>query len=119
VTLDSIPSELSPSELRKLASDHNWNDGFALPWSIADHVNCDLMVALELFWLSEAAEVYLGEALEDSYNSDWHSFSRTLANRILEGRFAKGTSKFQAHLTKVQVSSYRKKGLPSVFLAFD
>ena len=117
VTETIIPLRMSSSELRQLALEYNWDDGFEVPQHIADHQSCDLAVALELFWLSEAASVYLGEASEHPYNTAWRTFSRNLADRILSGHYTYGSASFMPPLTKVQIYKYRKKGLPEVFLS--
>ena len=112
-----IPLHKSSSELRQLALEYNWDDGFDFPQLIADHQSCDLAVALELFWLSEAGSVYLGEAPERPYDKAWCNFSRNLADRILRGHYTKGSASFTPPLTKVQIYKLRKKGLPEVFLS--
>lgn len=112
----SIPSGASADELRQLALAYNWDDGFALPARIIEHANCDLAVALEIFWLADAATVYLGDARQSPLNAEWHRFAQTLAKQILEGRYVAGHEPFQPPLTKVQVYKLRKRGLPEVFL---
>ena len=111
-----IPADAAPDNLRQLALAYNWDDGFTFPTRIADHPNCDLAVALELFWLSDSDAVYFGDSPATSYNSDWHLFSRTLANKILNNDYPVGSGSFELPLTKVQVYTFRKRGLPEVFL---
>lgn len=113
---EDIQPGTSSCELRQLALDYNWDDGFALPSLIADHPNCDLAVALELFWLANAETVYLGEARESSHNAQWRRFSTDLAERILGGRYPAGMGDFHPPLTYTQIYNLRKKGLPEVFL---
>ena len=112
-----IPASASSSELRQLALDYNWDDGFSLPRLIADHPNCDLAVALELFWLADADTVYLGEARDSPYNAQWRQFSKDLAERILGGHYSTGMGAFEPPLTRVQIYNLRKKGLPEIFLS--
>jgi hypothetical protein len=111
-----IQPSASSNELRQLALGYNWDDGFALPRLIADHPNCDLAVALELFWLADADTVYLGEARESSHNAQWRQFSKDLAERILGGHYSTGVGAFQPPLTSVQIYNLRKRGLPEIFL---
>ncbi|KAF1710663.1 hypothetical protein CSC70_08420 [Pseudoxanthomonas kalamensis DSM 18571] len=111
-----IQPSTSSSELRQLALDHNWDDGFAIPRLIADHPNCDLAVALELFWLADADTVYLGEARESPRNAQWRQFSKELADRIIGGHYSTGMVPFEPPLTAVQIYNLRKKGLPEIFL---
>ena len=107
----------SSDELRQLARDYNWDDGFTFPRLIADHPNCDLAVALELFWLADADVVYLGGTRESPYHAQWHLFSKSLTDRILGGHYPLGIGIFEPPLTGVQVYNLRKKGLPEVFLS--
>ena len=111
-----IPTDASPGSLRQLALAYNWDDGLSFPTRIADHPNCDLAVALELFWLANADAVYLGDSSETSYNADWYAFSQTLASRILTNHYPVGSGSFELPLTRVQVYNFRKRGLPDVFL---
>jgi hypothetical protein len=113
----TIPLSTTTEQLRALAFEHNWDDGFAFPQAVADHPSCDLALALELFWLANADEVYLGESIPKRSNADWHSFSGQIAERILHGYYSRGTGAFKAPLTRVQLYKYQKKGLPAIFLA--
>jgi len=106
----------SSGELRQLALDYNWDDGFAFPRLIADHPNCDLTVALELFWLADTDTVYLGEAQDSSYNAEWRQFPKDLAERILGGRYSTGIGAFEPALTRPQIYNLREKGLSEIFL---
>ena len=111
-------SPQTPSfELRQLMFEYNWDDGFGLPQCVADHQNCDLALALEIFWLSESADVYLGKASDRPHNADRRLFSRTLARHILDGRYKDRSMSFVVPLSKVQIYNYRKSGLPEVFLS--
>jgi hypothetical protein len=112
-----LPSDATADQLRHLALDYNWDDGFSFPCAIADHPSCDLAVALELFWLANADEVYLGEASRDRYNADWYDFSEFIGKRIIEGHYKIGHGSFKVPLTKVQIYKFRKRGLPDVFLS--
>jgi hypothetical protein len=112
----NIPASATPEELRQLIQGYNWDDGFALPRRIAGHPNCDLTVALELFWLANADIVFLGDTPESAHSAEWREFSQTLANKILDGRYGHGPSAYIPPLTKVQIHNLRKRGLPDVFL---
>ncbi|WP_082611127.1 DUF4274 domain-containing protein [Lysobacter sp. Root916] len=112
-----IQLSASSEDLRRLASEYNWDDGFAFPCHIADHPNCDLAAALELFWLANADAVYLGEAQDSPHNAAWRSFSEILAKRIIDGFYSPGPGTFDPPLTKVQAYNLRKRGLPEIFLA--
>ncbi|WP_336942559.1 DUF4274 domain-containing protein [Acinetobacter modestus] len=106
-----ILADTPSDDLRQLALTYNWDDGFSFPTRIADHPNCDLAVALELFWLANSDAVYLGDSHKTSYNT----FSQTLANRILNNHYSIGSGSFELPLTKVQVYNFRQRGLPDIF----
>jgi hypothetical protein len=110
------PSNATADMLRKMAMEYNWDDGFAFPQAIADHPNCDLAVALELFWLADAITVHLGEALQREYNTEWISFCKVLAQRLLDGHYVLGSVAFEVPLSKTQIYKYRKRGVPELFL---
>ncbi|WP_082576284.1 DUF4274 domain-containing protein [Lysobacter sp. Root604] len=111
-----VPRDATPETLWHMCLDYNWDDGFAFPQAIADHPNCDLAVALELFWLSNAISIYLGEVSNGAYNADWRCFCSSITQRILSGHYVQGATSFQVPLTKVQIYKYRKLGVPSLLL---
>jgi len=110
------PPNTSADTLRQMSLDYNWSDGFAFPQAIADHPNCDLAVALELFWLTDAISVYLGEASVQELNVAWRSFCKLLTQRLLGGYYIHGPASFRVPLTKTQIYKYQKLGVPSIFL---
>lgn len=99
-----------------MSMEYNWDDGFAFPKAIADHPNCDLSVALALFWWADAISVLLGEALEREYNTEWRSFYKELTQRLLDGHYVRGSVAFEVPLSKTQIFKYRKRGVPELFL---
>ncbi len=111
----SIPTDASPEQLRILARDYNWDDGLGVPELISVHPNCDLSVALELFWLANADEIVLGKAQESPYNADWRSFCSRLSEKISRGEYASSENLYSPPLTRVQAYNLRKQGLPEVF----
>ena len=106
----------SAAGLQYLARCYNWDDEFDLPLAIADHPRCDLGIALELFWLAGAEELFGTDIPRDEYNEDWFTFCREITNRILSGRYARGMTTFDPALNVAQVHKYRKRGVPEVFL---
>jgi hypothetical protein len=110
------PPDATANMLHKMALDYNWDDGFAFPQAIADHPNCDLAVALELFWWADAISVLLGEANEYERNAEWRSFCNVLTQRLLDGHYVRGSVAFEIPLSKTQIYKYRKCGVPELFL---
>lgn len=102
------------AELQLLANKYNWDDGFALPTAIADHPNCDLGVALTLFWLAEAQSWYTGEIEPSSFNADWVEFCRLISNRIQGSYYAPGPTGFE--FDELSRRKYQRLGIPDVFL---
>ncbi len=111
---DEIPINASGIELRELARAHNWDNGLEVPIAISEHASCDLAVALELFWLADAATVL---SIDEDPNGDpWFHFCELIADRILTGYYTGASSSFEVPLTKVQVHNYRRSGLAEIFL---
>ena len=117
VSIHDIEKMSTVDELKDAAQEYNWDDGFAIPISIANHRQCDLSVALSLFWLSEAIVWFTGEVKANEYNQPWASFCSLITNRILNGYYKVGSGGFTCPLTKVQVFKYQKQGVPPVLLS--
>jgi Domain of unknown function (DUF4274) len=117
MTVDDINALRTARELSELIRSYNWDDGFDIPAAVAEHQQCDLGVALELFALSDAMSVYLKEVEPKPWKRDWIAFCERLAHRILTGAYKPGTIKFQSELTATQAYKLRKRGVPEVLIS--
>lgn len=106
----------SSHALQRLANCYNWDDGFGIPTAIAEHPECDLGVALELFWLAEAIGWYTGEHEQDEYSREWIAFCQMLTDGILKGRYPKGATGFTFPLNVVRLHELRKQGVPDILV---
>ena len=102
------------ADLRRQLEEYNWDDGFALPSSLARNPLCDLAMALELFYLGDG----YGWMVSGGRRAlpDWAAFIEPLYTDIAAGRYPVGPGRFQNPLTKVQRYRLRRQGIPEVFL---
>lgn len=109
----------SAEELQYCAEAYNWDDGYRIPRLIANNPQCDLGVAVELFWLAEGMDWYLGD--KEIGNEDWqreHSkFCKLITDRILSGHYRVGSTSFDPGLSKVKQATYRKQGVPDILIS--
>ena len=115
------------SDLKRILREYNWDDGFEVPKEILSDPNCDLALALELFYLADGYS-YLEKSdhttvLQKSTSlqkpaalQKWNPFITTLYHDILDHKFQKTDTPFTNPLNKVQKYIFRKKQIPDIFL---
>lgn len=103
------------SDLKRILREYNWDDGFEVPKEILSDPNCDLALALELFYLADGYS-YLEKSDHTTDLQKWNSFIATLYRDILEHKFRKTDTPFTNPLNKVQKYIFRKKQVPEIFL---
>lgn len=104
----------NPCFLQQYAMEYNWNDGMALPNTIANNEHCDLGTALTLFWLAEGMSYYLKEVERNEYNNDWADFCEMIADKLNSGVYANGPVSFKPSVNKLSLYKYNKAGIPPV-----
>ena len=102
-------------ELKQKIEYYNGDDGFELLYEILDDSNCDLALALEIFFLADGY-VYLENSVPNPNLKEWCSFVENLYYNILKGKYIKTQSAFEIPLNKVQKYKLSKKNVPAVFL---
>ncbi len=102
-------------DLKKKLDTYNWDDGFDVPEEILSDPNCDLALALELFYLADGYG-YLQKEREDNTLERWNSFISDLYHDILNCRFPSTGNSFKIPLNQVQKYKLRKKQVPELFL---
>lgn len=107
----------SAHDLQRAALHYNWDDGFDVPYAIANHPRCDLAVALELFWLSDAVEVHLDRHRISPASENWVRFFEFLMGRLMAGRYERGEASFVPDLSRVEMHKYKKLNVPDLFLS--
>lgn len=94
---------------------YNWDDGFEVPRTILADPDCDLALALEIFYLAGGYE-YLEKSAKRTKLQKWNPFITVLYEDILDNRFPKTDASFEIPLSKVQKYKLRKKGAAEIFL---
>jgi hypothetical protein len=102
----------SAEELQHYLLQYNWNDGFGVPLLIAEHPECDLGVAMALFWLADGPRFYT----EEGGTKTWKDFCKLLADRILTAHYKARQTSFDPPVGRVELLKLKKAGVPSAFL---
>jgi len=103
------------NNLRQVLNEYNWDDGFDLPKGLLENQDCDLALALEIFYLADGYS-YLIDKSRSTSSKEWKSFVEKLYLDILEGKFIQTASTFENPLTKVQRYKLKKQQIPDIFL---
>ena len=103
------------NRLRLLLNEYNWDDGFDLPKRILENPDCDLALALEIFFLADGCR-YLVDKSNDTSLKEWKFFMERLYADIGEGKYVQTESTFKNPLTKVQRYKLKKLQVPDIFL---
>ncbi len=103
------------NSLRQLLNEYNWDDGFDLPKELLVNPNCDLALALEIFYLADGYNYLINDSEAVSLK-EWKFFVEKLYTDILEGKFLQTESTFNNPLTKVQRYKLKKQQVPDIFL---
>lgn len=103
------------NELRQLLNEYNWDDGFDLPKKLLENPDCDLALALEIFYLADGYSYLIDKSRSTSLN-EWKLFIEKLYDDILAGKYIHTASTFQNPLSKVQRYKLRKQQIPDIFL---
>lgn len=102
-------------DLKSKLSEYNWDDGFEALQKILSDSNCDLALALEIFYLADGYG-YLEKSTTTTALEEWNGFITTLYNDILNNRFSHTNTSFEIPLSKVQKYKLRKNQVPEIFL---
>ncbi|MBO5092909.1 MAG: DUF4274 domain-containing protein [Lachnospiraceae bacterium] len=102
-------------DLKSKLNHYNWDDGFEVPQKILSDPDCDLALALEVFYLSDGY-AYLEDFSQTTALTEWKDFMTALYHDILNNKFPKTNAPFEIPLTKVQKYRLRKKGISEIFL---
>ena len=102
-------------ELQEKLRTYNWDDGFAVPQEILDDPNCDLALALEIFYLADGFACLSGRT-ETSGLTQWKEWIVSLYDGIRNGRYPQTDVPFEIPLTRTAKYQFRKKQIPEVFL---
>ena len=102
-------------DLKNILAEYNWDDGFDVPMKLLNDPNCDLALALEIFYLADGY-AYLDNPVTNPKLEKWSIFISDLYNDILNGKYVATEVSFKIPLSKVEKYKFRKKNVPEVFL---
>lgn len=101
-------------EIDQLIEGYNWDDGFSLPQRILENQNCDLALALKIFYLGDGYD-YLQIMGHVDPSDDWLQFISRLYSEIIENKYkCIPLHHYSIPLTKVQKYKLEKQGIPSI-----
>ena len=103
------------NKLKYLLNEYNWDDGFDLPKELLENSDCDLALALEIFYLADGYS-YLIDKAKSTPIKEWKLFVEKLYVDILAGKYIQTASNFENPLTKVQRYKLKKQQIPDIFL---
>lgn len=83
-----IRSNMLYSDLKSMLREYNWDDGFEVPKEILSDSNCDLALALEIFYLADGYS-YLEKSDKMTVLQKWNPFITTLYRDILNHQISK------------------------------
>ena len=106
---------MSVNDLENILNEYNWDDGFKIPEKLLNDPNCDLVLALKIFYLADGF-AYLDGLAEETRQEEWKLFISSLYTDILSGKYIKSDRRYDIPLTKVAKYKFRKKQIPEVFL---
>ena len=102
-------------DLKNILAEYNWDDGFDVPMKLLNDPNCDLALALEIFYLADGY-AYLDNPMAGSNLQGWNTFIIGLYDKILDGKYVRTQFGFEIPLNNMQKYKLRKKQVPEVFL---
>lgn len=103
-------------EMKEILDDYNWDDGFNVPKQIISDANCDLALALEVFYLGDGFEYFDMTVNNIGETSEWFYFISDLYDNIRNGKYKKSEHHYKIPLSKVQRYKLRKKNILEIFL---
>ena len=102
-------------DLKNRLNEYNWDDGFKVPREILADADCDLALALEVFYLADGYR-YLERSRKTTKLQKWNRFITVLYDDIVNHKFPKTDTSFEIPLSKVQKYKLRKIGIAEIFL---
>ena len=104
-------------ELEQQLFDYNWDDGFSFPQNLLNNDECDLALALDIFYLADGYGYIQNYPNVDYGTEDWLNFIETLMKDIIEDRYKKTDNHYEIPLTKVQKYKLNKLGVPKILIS--
>ena len=89
------------------AYNYNWDNGFDIPQTVLENKECDLSIALLIFYRADGLS-YLADKSDNVNLPQWSSFIKKLYDSILMGKYRRGKIEFKVPLSKVQLFKLKK-----------
>lgn len=106
--IKTIISQIEDQEfLYAYMYNYNWDNGFEIPQAVLDNDNCDLSIALLIFYRADGLR-YLVDKSDNVNLPQWQPFIKKLYDAILSGRYQRGKIAFKVQLSKVQLYKLSK-----------
>lgn len=97
----------NPYLLHMIAGNYNWNNGFDVPKSIINNINCDLGTALMIFELSDGYTYLFGD--KDEFSSKkWEDFICEIKSKIESDWYTNKLIKYTPELSRAEKFQLKK-----------
>lgn len=103
-------------EMQQTIHNYNWDDGFEMPQRILEDENCDLALALEIFYLGDGFTYFMTFAHSIGGTKEWFQFISKLYDDIVNSRYKKTVHHFEIPLSSAQRYRFKRDNIPEVFL---
>lgn len=103
-------------ELKNIINEYNWDDGFDVPYKVLDEPNCDLALALEIFYLGDGFVLIRNFPHDIDGTKEWLCFIKKLYNDIISGRYKKTNQHYTIPLSKSMRYRLAKNKVNTIFL---
>lgn len=107
------------NELKQWLAEYNWHDRYDTPQQVLENQNCDLALALELFYLGDGYAYYekISQGIKiKEWQDKWRCFISQQYEGILSGKSPKTRNHYEIPLSRVERYKLRKSGMPEIFL---
>jgi hypothetical protein len=111
-----LGGNMTYKQMKNMIDNYNWDERFELPEQIISDANCDLAIALELFYLADGYGYFQTFAHNIGGTEEWFCFIGKLWNDIKNAKYKKSVHHYLIPLSKVQRYQLRKNNIPEVFL---
>lgn len=102
-------------ELCREIRQYNWNDGFSFPQFVLNHPECDLALAMEIFYDADGYRYFRILSYNIGGAIVWLKFIGKLYEDIEQGRYSKRKGTYKIPLTEVQKYQLIRRAFPDVF----
>ena len=102
--------------LKETLENYNWDDGLEVPYQVISDENCDLALALEIFYLGDGYAYLINRELQAEHQEEWLKFISKLYCDIATGRYKAAEHPYRIPLSKVQRYKLEKMNIPQILI---